>query len=119
MNHRKLDTINAKLERIKDKASKTEKANKEEFAKIRGEMNSKFEELEDNVTEKVVDKLKPKIKEIQIQAKEDIDKAITNIPNLIQDKVRGIPDLIQEEVANAMKKYQEEAEDSGEEEDEE
>merc|ERR1711954_563253 len=96
--------MSAKLERIEEKANKTEKANKEEFSKIGEEITLSINELEGKVTENVVEQLKPKIREIQDKAKENISEAV-------QKEIRSvdIPTLIHEEVQIAMRKLQEEA----------
>merc|ERR1711954_362007 len=93
-NHRKLENLNAKLAKIEEKSVKTGKENKEEFAKIREEITSGMSEMEGKVTENVVNQLKPKIAEIQCQAKEDIAEAVQkeirsiDIPTLIKDEVK-------------------------------
>merc|ERR1711954_286238 len=90
-NHRKLENINAKLAKIEEKSAKTEKENKEEFVKIREEITSGICEMEGKVTEHVVSQLKPKIAELQSQAKEDIAEAVQeeiksiDITTLIKD----------------------------------
>merc|ERR1712081_98593 len=58
-----------------------------------------FTEMEEKVTDKVTSQLKPKIKEIQLQAKVDIKNAVeTEITNV------DIPNLIKNEVQNALPK---------------
>merc|ERR1711954_390232 len=80
-----------------DHSKKTEKETKDELGKIRKELAEGMVEIEDRVTENVTGKLKPKIAEIQSQAKSDINDALHKEINEID-----IPKVIQTEVLNAM-----------------
>merc|ERR1711954_576577 len=99
-NQGKMDLLNLKLEKIEDNAKKSEKANKEEISKLRDDLTAGLADMEDKVTEKVSNHLKPKIKDIQEQAKVDIGDAV-------QKEIRNvdIPGLIHNEVLEAMKDF--------------
>merc|ERR1711954_415875 len=99
-NQSKMDLLNIKLEQIEDNAKKSDKANKEEIAKIREDLTAGLNDMEDKVTENVTNQLKPRIKDIQEQAKVDIGEAVTKeIQNV------DIPGLIHNEVSEAMKEF--------------
>merc|ERR1711954_358196 len=100
-NQDKMDLLNLKLEKIEDNAKKSEKANKEEISKMREDLTAGLTDMEDKVTEKVTNHLKPKIKDIQEQAKVDIGDAV-------QKEIRNvdIPGLIHNEVLEAMKDFE-------------
>merc|ERR1711954_183445 len=90
--------MNLKLEKQEDHARKTEKETKEELDKLRKEIAEGMIEME----EKVTGKLKPKISEIQQQAKTDIHDAVQKEISHVD-----IPSLIQSEVQNAITKITE------------
>merc|ERR1711954_223657 len=98
-NQSKMDLMNLKLEKLDDHSKKTEKETKDELGKIRKELAEGLVEIEDRVTENVTGKLKPKIAEIQSQAKSDINEAVHKEINEID-----IPKVIETEVAKAMAK---------------
>ena len=50
-----------KLEKLENQSKKAEKDNKQEFIYIRKEITDGLNELKDNVTEKVVERIKLKI----------------------------------------------------------
>merc|ERR1711954_360348 len=99
-NQRKLDTLGAKIEKIEEKTTKSDKNNKEELAKICNEIITGISELEEKVTEKVVAHQKPKISEIQEKTKDDIAKAVqkeiksVDIPLLIHGEVKAAMEMM-------------------------
>merc|ERR1711954_284348 len=105
-NHIKLSNLSAKMGKIEERSSKMEKDTKEKLVKIREEITTGLNDLEVKVTENVVTHLKPKIQEIQTQAKDDIQ-------NTVKEEIKNIniPTLIHEEVKSAMEKLRKEAED--------
>merc|ERR1712081_131422 len=86
--------LSLKLEKIEENVKKVDKDNKDEMNKLRTDLNEGLTEIETKVTENVANELKPKIKEIQQQAKVDIGEAVQreiqsiDIPKLIHDKVQ-------------------------------
>merc|ERR1712081_144929 len=86
--------LSLKLEKIEENVKKVDKDNKDEMNKLRTDLSEGLTEIETKVTENVANQLKPKIKEIQQQARVDIGEAVQreiqsiDIPKLIHDKVQ-------------------------------
>merc|ERR1712081_91341 len=91
--------LSLKLEKIEENVKKVDKDNKDEMNKLRTDLNEGLTEIETKVTENVANELKPKIKEIQQQAKVDIGEAVQREIQSID-----IPKLIHDEVQEAVKK---------------
>merc|ERR1711954_588189 len=98
-NQGKMDLLSLKLEKIEENVKKVEKDNKDEMTKLRTDLNEGMTEIETKASENVANELKPKMKDIQQQAKVDIGEAV-------QREIQSIdlPKLIHNEVQEAVKK---------------
>ena len=68
--------MGSKLEKLETQSKKAEKDNKLELENIRKEITDGLTELEENLTDKVVDKIKPKITELEIKIKGDMRNVV-------------------------------------------
>merc|ERR1711954_364162 len=133
-NQGKMDLLSLKLEKIEENVKKVEKDNKDEMTKLRTDLNEGLTEIETKVSENVANELKPKMKDIQQQARVYIGEAVQreiksiDIPKSIHNEVQvaikkaevsgkddetssdkvDIPALIKEEVLAAVKGLQKE-----------
>merc|ERR1711954_606458 len=100
-NNWKMDSMSLKLERLDAPSRKLEKENKEEFGKIRNEIAVGLNELEGNMPGKVIEQIKPKITELEVQVKGDLR-------NVIVEEVEkvDIPKLIENEVNSALRRLE-------------
>merc|ERR1712243_541179 len=71
-NIRKMDSMGLKLERLESQSKKYKKDNKQDFTNIRKEIAEGFTEMEEKMTDKVVEKIKPKITELEVNTKRDM-----------------------------------------------
>merc|ERR1711954_120272 len=88
--NKKVDCLSNKLEKMEKAQRRNEAEHKKEFKGLRKEMSDTKIEIETNVTQLVVEKLKPKIREIQTQCREDINKAVKDEQLQISSDIRRI-----------------------------
>ena len=86
---KKISKINDKVDAIEKQNEKSKAENKKEFDKIRKEMSSNRQELEESIKASVIESLKPNVTKLQTEVKMDLKK------------------LVREEVLEAVKPFQE------------
>merc|ERR1712112_344177 len=89
MGTKKISKINDKVDAIEKQNEKSKAENKKGFEKIRKEMSSNRQELEESIKASVIESLKPNVTKLQTEVKMDLKK------------------LVREEVLEAVKPFQE------------
>merc|ERR1711954_239305 len=80
-NNSKRDKINTKIRKLEERADKTEIENGKKFEGI----NKEMKEMEINVTNNIIEHFKPRIREIESKAKEDLKKMLEEQINTRED----------------------------------
>merc|ERR1711954_303368 len=82
----KIDTIGARMDKIESHQRKQDKLNKKEFETIRCEMANANKDLEKKVTDNLKNEFGPKIQNLEIKTKEDLNKLVENqVLNLLKE----------------------------------
>merc|ERR1711954_624987 len=82
----KIDLIGSRMDKIESHQKKQDKMNKKEFKTIRTEMTNANKDLEKRVTDNLKNDFGPKIQNLEIKTKEDLNKLVeTQVLNLLKE----------------------------------
>merc|ERR1711954_42662 len=76
LNNKKINNVNIKIDAMKNQMKINEEETDRKFEDIRKEIKETNEALEKNVTESVIETVKPRIREIEVSSKIDLRKII-------------------------------------------
>merc|ERR1711954_191472 len=82
-NNSKIDKINSKISNLEERTEKNKIENNKKFENI----NKEMKEMETNVTRNIIEHFKPKIREIENRAKDDLKKMLEEQLNIREDAI--------------------------------